>query len=196
VDAGPIDAPFVPVDVNLPDAGFVEGCGPLDVVFVLDVSSSMGFVLDQLGQQIGSVVTAANALAPEAHFGLVVFADNHRLDTTGPGGSPVPLGAASLEAIRTVLPEVLYDAISLTGDAVRASPGLAAKHYAPRTRVVLVDAGSDLSKHVIAAAAVAARAALSRPTKLAYRFVVFSDLWPSSSPTSVKDIPSPIRTAA
>ena len=51
-------------------------------------------------------------------------------------------GAAGLEAIRAIVPDVIYEAISLTGDAARASPGLAAKHYAPRTRVVLVDAGA------------------------------------------------------
>ena len=50
-------------------------------------------------------------------------------------------GAAGLEAIRAIAPDIVYEAISLTGDAARASPGLAAKHYAPRTRVVLVDAG-------------------------------------------------------
>jgi L-threonylcarbamoyladenylate synthase len=60
-------------------------------------------------------------------------------------------GAASLEAIRAVVPEVLYDAISLTGDAARASPGLAAKHYAPRTRVLLVDPGPGIAEHAIAA---------------------------------------------
>ena len=50
-------------------------------------------------------------------------------------------GAAGLEAIRAIVPDVVYDAISLTGDVARASPGLAAKHYAPRTHVVLVDPG-------------------------------------------------------
>jgi L-threonylcarbamoyladenylate synthase len=59
-------------------------------------------------------------------------------------------GAASLEAIRAVVPEVLYDAISLTGDAARASPGLAAKHYAPRTHVVLVEAGRSVAHEVLA----------------------------------------------
>jgi L-threonylcarbamoyladenylate synthase len=48
-------------------------------------------------------------------------------------------GATSLEAIRAVVPDVVYDAITLTGDAARAAPGLASKHYAPRTRVVLAE---------------------------------------------------------
>ncbi|HLL23137.1 MAG TPA: hypothetical protein VK427_13445, partial [Kofleriaceae bacterium] len=59
----------------------------VDVVFVLDTSSSMGFVLSQLEQQIAGVVTASNTLAPNAHFGLVVFQDNHKLDATGPMGT-------------------------------------------------------------------------------------------------------------
>jgi L-threonylcarbamoyladenylate synthase len=51
-------------------------------------------------------------------------------------------GATSLEAIRAIVPTVLYESIALTGDAARASPGLASKHYAPRTRVVLADEGA------------------------------------------------------
>jgi hypothetical protein len=55
----------------------------VDVVLVLDVSSSMGFVLDDLQRDIHRVVDAANELAPDAHLGLIAFADNHMLDTTG-----------------------------------------------------------------------------------------------------------------
>ena len=80
-------------------------------------------------------------------------------------------GAASLEAIRAVLPAVLYDAISLTGDAARASPGLAAKHYAPHTRVVLVDSGPTFGNHVIAAAS--ASPSTSPPPRLGA--IVWSD---------------------
>ena len=77
-DAGPRpDVPAAPFD----------GGGPceevVDVVFVLDVSSSMKFVLDELESGIGEVVTAANALAEDAHFGLVPFVDNFRIDDTG-----------------------------------------------------------------------------------------------------------------
>src|SRR5437868_13512928 len=58
----------------------------------------MGFVLDQLGQQIGRVVTATTALAPDPHFGLIPYVDNDRLDLTGQlEGGKVHLGAASLE---------------------------------------------------------------------------------------------------
>jgi hypothetical protein len=65
-----------------PDSGPCEDV--VDVVFVLDVSSSMEFVLDKLGAEIDSVVTAAAALAPEPHFGLIAFVDNFKLDDTGP----------------------------------------------------------------------------------------------------------------
>lgn len=61
-------------------------------------------------------------------------------------------GATSLEAIRAVVPEVVYDAITLTGDAARASPGLASKHYAPRTRVVLAADGAGFAAGLAAAA--------------------------------------------
>jgi len=56
----------------------------VDVVFVLDTSSSMGFVSSQLETQISQVVTASNMLAADSHFGLIVFQDNHFIDNTGP----------------------------------------------------------------------------------------------------------------
>jgi L-threonylcarbamoyladenylate synthase len=62
-------------------------------------------------------------------------------------------GAASLEALRAVMPELAYEAITVAGDAARASPGLASKHYAPRTRVVLAERGTG----VVEAASLASR---------------------------------------
>jgi hypothetical protein len=80
----------------------------VDVVFVLDVSSSMDFVLDQLGRNIESVVQEANKLGRGgAHFGLVTFVDNARIDTTGDmeGGQvhtkPSSLQSAFREAKKT-----------------------------------------------------------------------------------------------
>ncbi len=89
-----------------PDAGLFidsDAAGPcsdvVDVVFVLDISSSMIFVLDQLDAEIGLVVDAAAGLAPEPHFGLVAFADNYALDHTGSlEGGAVHTDAASLRA--------------------------------------------------------------------------------------------------
>jgi len=79
------------------DAGPCEDM--IDVVFVLDTSSSMGFVLSQLESQIADVVTASNAVAPDAHFGLIAFQDNHKLDATGPLESGrVHTDAASLQS--------------------------------------------------------------------------------------------------
>jgi hypothetical protein len=89
LDAGTDDPP-------LTDAGPCEDV--VDVVFVLDTSSSMGFVLSQLEQQIAQVVSASNALAADAHFGLIVFQDNHFLDNTGPlEAGRVHTEAASLQ---------------------------------------------------------------------------------------------------
>ncbi|MDB4965033.1 MAG: hypothetical protein JWN44_722 [Myxococcales bacterium] len=71
----------------------------VDVVFVLDVSSSMTFVLDKLNAEIDQVVTRANMLAADAHFGLIAFADNYRLDATGPlSGGKVHTAGATLKA--------------------------------------------------------------------------------------------------
>jgi hypothetical protein len=74
----------------------------VDVVFALDVSSSMEFVLDKLSAEIDKVVTAAAALAPEPHFGLIAFADNWAIDGTGPleGGKVHTQGATLKSAFQ------------------------------------------------------------------------------------------------
>jgi hypothetical protein len=82
-----------------PDGGVAVCTDAIDVVFVLDVSSSMDFVLADLAADIGGVVDAANALAPDAHFGLVSFADNAALDLGGAlEGGAVHTAAATLTA--------------------------------------------------------------------------------------------------
>jgi len=91
----------MPVDMNGPvassDAGVCRDV--VDVVLALDVSSSMGFVLDALQANIGDVVQRANMLAPDAHFGLLPFVDNHAFDRTGPlEGGIVHTQAATLES--------------------------------------------------------------------------------------------------
>lgn len=81
-------------------------------------------------------------------------------------------GAASLEALRAVEPRVAYDATALTlasaNEAARASPGLAAKHYAPRARVVLVDARTDVAR-------ASAEAKASAPARSRVGAIVWSD---------------------
>lgn len=69
----------------------------IDVVFALDVSSSMRFVLEDLEANIGGVVSAANELSPDSHFGLIAFVDNHAVDMTGSDGA-VHTTAESLTA--------------------------------------------------------------------------------------------------
>lgn len=98
VDSGPASAGGFGGDAALPDASRV--CNEdIDVVLALDVSSSMGFVLDKLEAEIGKVVDAANELKAGAHFGLVLFVDNVRIDTTGSeSGGAVHLDADTLKA--------------------------------------------------------------------------------------------------
>lgn len=74
--------------LQLGDAGQVACTDSIDVVFVLDVSSSMGFVLEQLSDEIDGVVEAATKLTQDGkatppHFGLVTFVDNHVIDLGG-----------------------------------------------------------------------------------------------------------------
>lgn len=71
----------------------------IDVVLVLDVSSSMGFVLDKLGQEFDKVVDASNKLKQGASFGLVVYVDNAALSATGDqSGGKIHTGASTLKA--------------------------------------------------------------------------------------------------
>jgi hypothetical protein len=65
----------------------------LDIVFVLDVSTTMGFILQTLENQIGDVWTKAMEIDDEPHFGLVVFVD----DVTVAGAQPYP-DVASIQA--------------------------------------------------------------------------------------------------
>ncbi|MCC6213627.1 MAG: hypothetical protein IT376_02075 [Polyangiaceae bacterium] len=84
------------------DGGGGECTDVVDVVFVLDVSSSMNFVLNALRQGIAGVVTAANQLAPDARFGLVAYVDNEELDESGPlEGGRVHTSATTLSAAFT-----------------------------------------------------------------------------------------------
>lgn len=85
-----------------PDAGNGPCTEDVDVVLVLDVSSSMGFVLDKLDAEIDKVVAASNALKVGAHFGLVLFVDNTKLVDTGDlEGGKVHTKAATLRAAFT-----------------------------------------------------------------------------------------------
>lgn len=98
--------PETPPPSAFGDAGTSEDAGvcteDVDVVLVLDVSSSMGFALDQLDAEIDKVVTASNALEAGAHFGIVFFVDNVAIDTTGDlEGGKVHTQASSLRAAFT-----------------------------------------------------------------------------------------------
>lgn len=99
-DADPADSGLADSGHDADDGGTKRDVGPhsdadpdveddgictdvIDLVFVLDVSSTMNFVLNQLEAQIETVVTAANGLAEDSHFGLIAYVDNHALDDTG-----------------------------------------------------------------------------------------------------------------
>lgn len=52
-------------------------------------------------------------------------------------------GAVSLERLRALEPRVVHERVSVEGDEARAAPGMAAKHYAPRTSVTLAARGQE-----------------------------------------------------
>jgi len=94
----PVTSPTGPVGTKS-DASTGDCNDVIDVVLALDVSSSMGFVLDALQENIGGVVNQANMLAPDAHFGLLPFVDNYAFDRTGPlEGGLVHTQASTLQS--------------------------------------------------------------------------------------------------
>jgi hypothetical protein len=97
--ASPSPSPGSFVDAATGDTGPAVCTEDIDVVLVLDVSSSMDFVLDKLDAEIAKVVTASNKLKNGAHFGLVLFVDNVAIDTTGSeSGGKVHTTANTLQA--------------------------------------------------------------------------------------------------
>ena len=60
-------------------------------------------------------------------------------------------GAVSLERLRAIDPTVVYASASIEGDAARAAPGMAAKHYAPRTAVLLAERGAGVAAAIATA---------------------------------------------
>jgi hypothetical protein len=69
-DAGP------GTDIGPVDAREVTCVDPIDLVFVLDVSTSMSGEAMALRTGVASIFTAADALTTDHHFGLVVFVDD------------------------------------------------------------------------------------------------------------------------
>lgn len=96
-------------------------------------------VVRSLGDRVDLVLDAG----PCAH-GI----ESTVLDVTAEPPRVLRAGAAGLDALRAIVPDVIYDVITVTGDVSRASPGLASKHYAPRTRVIVVDHGAGFLERV------------------------------------------------
>ncbi len=64
-----------PPDSSLPPADAIDCTDALDVVFVIDVSTSMADEIDQVRAGMDRIWTAAEALTTDTQFGLVVFVD-------------------------------------------------------------------------------------------------------------------------
>ncbi len=93
VDSGP----GITSDGGSNDSGPRSCTEDIDVVLVIDTSSSMTFVLTALQAELEGVVAASNQLKSGAHFGAVFFQDNALLDASGDEeGGKVHLGSASL----------------------------------------------------------------------------------------------------
>ena len=93
----PSGPPAIDSDSGVTDGGSQVCTEDIDVVLVIDTSSSMNFVLQALEEEFVNVVQASNALKQGAHFGAVFFQDNALLDVSGDEeGGKVHLGHESL----------------------------------------------------------------------------------------------------
>lgn len=89
-------------------------------------------VVRSLGDRVDLVLDAG----PSAH-GI----ESTVVDLTSDVPRVLRPGALALDTLRSVVPDVVYESVTALDGAARASPGLAAKHYAPHAPVVLADAG-------------------------------------------------------
>jgi len=98
-------------------------------------------VVRSLGERVDLVLDAG----PCAH-GI----ESTVVDLAGTVPRVLRAGATSLGALRDVAPEIAYDAalLRVEGEGARASPGLATRHYAPRTRVILAGRGIAVTEAV------------------------------------------------
>ncbi|MCA9690422.1 MAG: VWA domain-containing protein, partial [Myxococcales bacterium] len=87
-DGDPTGAPkldTIPDDTGVEDSGPDDCLENIDIVFVMDVSTTMGPFFDKLELEIGAVHDALQQyeLPEEPHYGLVVFVDDFTLVNAG-----------------------------------------------------------------------------------------------------------------
>jgi hypothetical protein len=70
-------------DADITTVGTLKCKKNVDLVFSIDVSTSMGFVLNALGDGIAEVWRKAEEMGFETRFGLVVFVDDARIPKRG-----------------------------------------------------------------------------------------------------------------
>lgn len=75
VDTSPVDT-GPPTDTTVPPGDTALCTDPLDIVFVIDVSTSMADEIEQVGNGMDSIWAAASALTTDVQYGLVVFVDD------------------------------------------------------------------------------------------------------------------------
>lgn len=75
LDGSPSDG-AIPSDATRPDVGPTTCGAPIDLVFVLDVSTSMDDEIDAVARGTERIWNAATALTPDVQLGLVVFVDS------------------------------------------------------------------------------------------------------------------------
>jgi L-threonylcarbamoyladenylate synthase len=82
------------------------------------------------------------------------------VDLRGPHPRVLRPGALDMAALRRVMPDIEAPTASVRGDEARVSPGLEARHYAPRARLLLADTWEEARRIAYGLAGTGARVGL------------------------------------
>jgi len=140
--------PRVPAEVagGLPSVGLRAPKHPVALALIRAVGEPLAAPSANAHTHVSPTTAAHVVRSLGEHVDLILDAGpcTHGIESTVVALDDPPRvlrpGAVSLEQLRAIEPAFVYESIFVTTDAPRASPGLASKHYAPRTRVVLAKA--------------------------------------------------------
>jgi L-threonylcarbamoyladenylate synthase len=127
--------------VAAPSANRFQGLSP----------TTAGHVVKQLGDAVDLVLDAGPC---EAGIESTV------VDLRPSRSRVLRPGALDLAALRRVLPDVETPTESVRGDEPRAAPGMEARHYAPRARLLVADSGEEAGRMASRHASTGARVGL------------------------------------
>jgi len=168
-------APGDQVRLRVPEDGGADPGVPLDVVFLIDVTGSMGDEIGQLQSTVASVASRIGSLGsqPDVRFGMTLYRDEgdafvtSTFDLTdviedfqtaladvaagGGGDTPEALDEGFAEALAVPSWRDRHDAVQLVFLIADAAPQVGRSTVTPYTETMLAAAARGITVHAIAA---------------------------------------------